>query len=54
LPPQDATVSAAAVVGSMTESMVDALAGRDDPAILPMLMAFVLRGVGAPLPSRTA
>jgi AcrR family transcriptional regulator len=52
LPPQDAVVSAAAVVGSMTESMVDALAGRDDPATIPMLIAFVLRGLGSPVPDQ--
>lgn len=46
LPPQDPGVSAAAVVGSLAESMVDAAAGLDDPATVPMLITFALRGLG--------
>jgi AcrR family transcriptional regulator len=49
LPPQDAQVSAAAVVGAMAEALVVPLhAGVASRRVVPDLTAFVVRSLGAP------
>lgn len=49
LPPQDAQVSAAAVVGAMAEALVVPLhAGAASRRTVPDLTAFVVRSLGAP------
>ncbi|GAB2465374.1 TetR/AcrR family transcriptional regulator [Jatrophihabitans fulvus] len=48
LPPQDATVVAAALVGAIAEALIGPLAaGMPDPATVPTLLEFVHRAVGA-------
>ncbi|TAM91692.1 MAG: TetR/AcrR family transcriptional regulator [Jatrophihabitans sp.] len=48
LPRQDRTVSAAAVVGAIGEVLAGPLAsGGADPDVVPALVSFVLRGIGA-------
>ena len=48
LPPQDAEVSAAAVVGAMAEALVSPLhAGVASRRVVPELTAFVTRSIGA-------
>lgn len=47
LPPQDATVVAAALVGAIGEALVGPLSTRPDPAIVPTLVSFALRSIGA-------
>lgn len=50
LPPQDATVTAACLVGAIGEALVLPLAkGSADPAVLPALRTFTLRSLGSPL-----
>lgn len=52
LPDQDPEVSAAAVVGAMAEALVVPLhAGAASRGTVPELTAFVLRSLGAPVPS---
>lgn len=49
LPPQDAGVVAAALVGAIGEALVGPLAaGAEDPATIPNLIQFAVRGIGAP------
>lgn len=48
LPPQDADVVAAALVGAIGEALVGPLAGSDDPATVPTLITFALRALGVP------
>jgi AcrR family transcriptional regulator len=48
LPPQDARLVAAALVGAIGEALVGPLAGQDDPAVLPTLVTFALRSLGVP------
>ncbi|NLE80698.1 MAG: TetR/AcrR family transcriptional regulator [Rhodococcus sp.] len=50
LPPQDATVTAACLVGAIGEALVLPLAkGSADSAVLPALRTFTLRSLGSPL-----
>jgi AcrR family transcriptional regulator len=46
LPPQDARVVAAALVGAIAEALVGPLAGQDDPTTVPTLVTFALRSLG--------
>jgi AcrR family transcriptional regulator len=46
LPPQDADVVAAALVGAIGEALVGPLAGQDDPSAVPTLVTFALRSLG--------
>ena len=47
LPPQDADVVAAALVGAIAEALVGPLAaGHEDPATVPTLIEFAHRAVG--------
>jgi AcrR family transcriptional regulator len=47
LPPQNASVVAAALVGALGEALIGPLAtGGDDPDIIPTLLAFTLRAIG--------
>lgn len=48
LPPQDATVVAAALVGAIGEALVGPLSTRPDPATVPTLVSFALRSIGVP------
>lgn len=48
LPPQDATVVAAALVGAIGEALVGPLSSRPDPATVPTLVGFALRSIGVP------
>ncbi|MFC7451182.1 TetR/AcrR family transcriptional regulator [Rhodococcus daqingensis] len=49
IPAQDATVTAACIVGAIGEALVLPLArGAVDPTILPLLHAFTLRSLGSP------
>jgi AcrR family transcriptional regulator len=48
LPPQNAAVVAAALVGAIAEAMVGPLTGRDDPSVVPTLVRFALRSQGVP------
>lgn len=49
LPPQNATVVAAALVGAMGEALIGPLAiGAEDPDTIPTLVQFTLRAIGAP------
>lgn len=54
LPPQDADISAAAVVGALAEALVVPLSSSsargDDPHLVPHLTAFVIRSLGATQP----
>lgn len=48
LPPQDADVVAAALVGAIAEALIGPLAaGTEDPTTVPALVAFAHRAVGA-------
>jgi AcrR family transcriptional regulator len=47
LPPQDALVVAAALVGAIGEALVGPLSGTPDPAVVATLVAFALRSLGA-------
>jgi AcrR family transcriptional regulator len=50
LPPQNASVVAAALVGALGEALVGPLAtGADDPDIVPTLIAFTHRAIGGPV-----
>lgn len=46
LPPQDADVVAAALVGAIGEALVGPLSGRADPALVPTLVTFARRSTG--------
>jgi AcrR family transcriptional regulator len=48
LPPQDARIVAAALVGAIGEALVGPLAGQDDPSAVPTLVSFALRSLGVP------
>jgi AcrR family transcriptional regulator len=49
LPPQNAAVVAAALVGALGEALVGPLAtGTDDPDLVPTLIAFTHRAIGRP------
>jgi AcrR family transcriptional regulator len=49
LPPQDATVVAAALVGAIAEALVGPLAaGQEDPDTVPTLIEFAHRAIGGP------
>jgi AcrR family transcriptional regulator len=48
LPPQDAGVVAAALVGAIGEALVGPLAGTTDPSTIPTLVTFALRALGVP------
>lgn len=47
LPPQDAAVVAAALVGAIGEALVGPLSGAPDSAVVPTLVSFALRSLGA-------
>lgn len=47
LPPQDARVVAAALVGAIGEALVGPLGGSPDPSAVPELVGFALRSIGA-------
>src|SRR4051812_332731 len=50
LPPQNASVVAAALVGAFGEALLGPLAtGADDPDIVPPLIAFTPRAIGGPV-----
>jgi AcrR family transcriptional regulator len=50
LPPQNASVVAAALVGALGEALVGPLAtGADDPDLVPTLIAFTHRAIGGPV-----
>jgi AcrR family transcriptional regulator len=46
LPPQNAAVVAAALVGAIGEALVGPLAGVADPSTIPTLVTFALRSLG--------
>jgi AcrR family transcriptional regulator len=46
VPPQDATVVAAALVGAIGEALVGPLSGDPDPSTVPALVTFALRSIG--------
>lgn len=46
LPPQNAQIVAAALVGAIGEALVGPLAGQDDPSAVPALVSFALRSLG--------
>jgi AcrR family transcriptional regulator len=46
LPPQDATLVAAAIVGAIGEALVGPLGGRTDRGTVPTLVKFALRSLG--------
>lgn len=46
VPPQDATVVAAALVGAIGEALVGPLSGDPDPSTVPTLVTFALRSIG--------
>ena len=46
LPPQNAAVVAAALVGAVGEALAGPLSGRPDPATVPTLISFALRSIG--------
>jgi AcrR family transcriptional regulator len=48
IPPQDAAVVAAALVGAIAEALVGPLAGAVEPSTVPSLISFTLRGLGIP------
>jgi AcrR family transcriptional regulator len=48
LPPQNAQIVAAALVGAIGEALVGPLAGQDDPSAVPTLVLFALRSLGVP------
>jgi AcrR family transcriptional regulator len=50
LPPQNAALVAAALVGALGEALVGPLAtGADDPELIPTLTAFTHRAIGGPV-----
>jgi AcrR family transcriptional regulator len=46
VPPQDATVVAAALVGAIGEALGGPLGGDPDPSTVPALITFALRSIG--------
>jgi AcrR family transcriptional regulator len=54
LPPQDPEIVAAAVVGAIGEALAGPLAGAAQPDVVPSLVAFACRAVGAAVPSLPA
>ncbi|HEY2300142.1 MAG TPA: TetR/AcrR family transcriptional regulator [Jatrophihabitans sp.] len=46
VPPQDATVVAAALVGAIGEALGGPLSGDPDPSAVPALITFALRSIG--------
>jgi hypothetical protein len=46
LPPQNASVVAAALVGAIGEALVGPLAGVTDPSTIPTVVTFALRSLG--------
>jgi AcrR family transcriptional regulator len=48
VPPQNATVVAAALVGAIGEALVGPLSGNPDPSTVPALITFALRSIGVP------
>lgn len=51
LPPQNAAIVAAALVGAIAEALVGPLAGEfgyDDPSAVPTLVRFAVRSLGVP------
>ena len=47
LPPQNASLVAAALVGAIGEALIGPLVGQPDPATVPTLVTFALRSLGA-------